>query len=71
MCLLVDDPATRLANLLDLLADSVVIRPNGDTFQVVRANGATRFLPIDVEALVRRRLRSEVPRPVPRFPLGG
>jgi len=71
MSLTVNDAATRLADLLDLLDDSVVIRPNGDTFQVVRENGAVRYLPIDVDALVGSRPRSAVPRPVPRFPLAG
>jgi hypothetical protein len=71
MSLTVDDAATRLAVLLDLLDDSVVIRPNGDTFQVVRENGAVRYVPIDVDALVGSRPRSAVPRPVPRFPPAG
>jgi hypothetical protein len=71
MSLTVDDPAMRLANLLELLADSVVIRPNGDTFQVVRENGTVRCLPVDVDALVSYRPRSAIARPVPRFPLAG
>jgi len=66
-----EDLATQLANLLDLLDDSVVIRPNGDTFQVVRENGAVRYLPIDVDALVGSRPPSAVLRPVSRFPLAG
>jgi len=71
MCLSVEDLATRLADLLDLLDESVVIRPNGDTFQVVRENGAVRFVPVDVDALVGARPRVAVLRPVPRFPLAG
>ena len=71
MSLTVDDAALRLADLLDLLDDSVVIRPNGDTFQVVREDGVIRYLPIDVDALVRSGRRSAVRRPVTRFPLAG
>lgn len=66
-----DDAATRLANLLALLDDSVVIRPNGDTFQVVRENGVLRCLPVDVDALVGSRRRPAILRPVPRVPPTG
>jgi len=71
MSLTVDDAALRLADLLDLLNDSVVIRPNGDTFQVVLQDGMVRYLPIDVDALVRSGRRFAVRRPVTRFPLAG
>ena len=71
MSLTVDDAALRLADLLDLLNDSVVIRPNGDTFQVVREDGVVRYLPIDVNALVQSGQRSAVRRPATRLPLPG
>ena len=61
----VKDPAMRLADLLDLLDDCVVVRPNGDTFQVVRENGGVRCLPVDVDALVASRPRSALARPLP------
>jgi hypothetical protein len=64
-----DDSARRLAQLLDLLDESVVIRPNGDTFQVVRENGSVRCLPVDVHALAGRRRPATIGQPVNRSPL--
>lgn len=60
----VEDLSHQLAVLLDLLDDSVVVRPNGDTFKVVRLNGALGYLPVDVAALIRDR-EMATRRPLP------
>ena len=53
-----------------LLDGSVIVRPNGDTLQIVRVNGALRYVPVDVEALVRysRMVASAAQRPANRCP---
>jgi len=65
----VEDLATQVAKLLDLLEDSVVVRPNGDAFQVVRVAGGLRYLPVDVAALVRDGHLRSPRRPAPHPPL--
>ena len=64
-----EDLVTQLAHLLELMEDSVVVRPNGDAFQVVRVNGALRYLPVDVEALIRDSRLSSPRWPAPQSSL--
>ncbi|HTJ59854.1 MAG TPA: hypothetical protein VL333_01545 [Candidatus Saccharimonadales bacterium] len=59
----VEDLAIELAKLFDLLENSVVVRPDGEAFQVVRVNGALRYLPVDLDALVRDGAHDRVRRP--------
>jgi hypothetical protein len=51
---------------LRLLDGSVIVRPNGDTLQIVRVNGALRYVPVDVEALVRYSRMVALRRPAAR-----
>lgn len=47
--------AAELAHLVELLEDAVVVRPNGDTFQVVRQRDALRYVTVDPAALAHQR----------------
>ena len=43
-----------IGHLLEILEDSVVVRPNGETLQIVRDQASLRYVTVDAQALVRK-----------------